>query len=107
MNYMKTDVSKLLTMETSTKISMSLKHLKKGQLKKMQKGRHQMHCITCIIVAFLHNDFQDDILKDQNPEALRRVLDTESHQNPLFFHSEYIIASYFLMLKMVRFSDKN
>lgn len=76
---------------------MSLKHLKKGQLKKKPHkkptSRYQMHCITYIIVAFLHNDFQDDILKDQNLEALRRVLDTESHQNPLVYHSEYIIAS--------------
>lgn len=87
-------------METSSKIRMSLKHLKKGQLKKKNKNpqkptsRYQMHCVTYIIVAFLHNDFQDDILKDQNLEALRRVLDTESHQNPLFYHSEYIIASF-------------
>lgn len=80
---------------------------KRAVKKKMHGGRYQMHCITYIIVAFLHNDFQDDILKDQNLEALRRVLDAESHQNPLFFHSEYIIASYFLMLKMDRFSDKN
>lgn len=95
-------------METISKIHMSLKHLKKGQLKKkLHKSRYQMRCITYIIVAFLHNDFQDDILKDQNLEALTRVLDTESHQNPLFYHSEYIIASYFLMLKMDRFSDKN
>lgn len=62
-----------------------------------------MHCITYIIVAFFHNDFQDAILKDQNSEALRWVLDAESHQNPLFYHPEYIIASYFLMLKMDRF----
>lgn len=95
-------------METSSKIRMSLKHLKKGQLKtKMHESRYQMHCITYIIVAFLHNDFQDDILKDQNLEALRRVLDAESHQNPLFYHSEYIIAPYVLMLKMDRYSDKN
>lgn len=94
-------------METMSKIHVSLKHLKKGQLKKVHESRYQMHCITYITVAFFYNDFQDDILKDQNLEALRRLLDTESHQNPLFYHSEYIIASYFLMLKMDRFSDKN
>lgn len=73
----------------------------------MHKSTYQTHCITYIIVAFLHNDFQDDILKDQNLEALRRVLYAESHRNPLFYHSEYIIACYFLILKMDRFSDKN